>query len=358
MDDIPDGRTIPQPVIEQMVREIEPNLAFCDATPAVRGFCTVYRVLASRNGEHEVNYVKASPDGNDWGISAEARIQAILSDSTSIPVPDVLGVIDDHECLPAPYYLMSALPGDEENYEAVSRVESNVLRRLSREVGMYLGELHGVQAVDGFGHIQYDGSPSSGERPDGDPASLTTKDGGEPWPVFLQSYTDRELDRHEESKFSNLTSELVRSFKTAIEGLDKPFTPVLGRNDHGLHNLLMDSETGEVTGMLDWAYTLAVPPAFDFEFAVYLFSGAFLAGLPDVRDRRPLVREAMLSGYETTAPDRLDHVAAPEPLYEALAMVRIMNDFHHLEIPTGQEDDVADRIEADVRTLLNLDNPW
>ncbi|EJN57303.1 phosphotransferase family protein [Halogranum rubrum] len=357
MDDIPDARAIPQPVLEQMIREIEPNLELYDATPAERGFCTVYRVLVSRNGESEVNYVKASPDDNDWGISAEARIQAVLSELTSIPVPDVFGVTDDHEFLPAPYYLMSALPGDEENYESVSRIESNVLRRLAREIGMYLGELHGVQAVDRFGHVQYDGPRSPGERPDGDPASLTTTDGGEPWPVFLRSYMDRELDRHEESKFSNLTSELTRSLRTAIEGLEKPFTPVLGRNDHGLHNLLLDSDTGEVTGMLDWAYTLAVPPAFDFEFAVYLFSGAFLAGLPDVQDRRPLVREAMLSGYGTTAPDRLNHVSDPEPLYEALAMVRIMNDFHHLEIPTGQEDDVADRIEADARTLLNLNNP-
>jgi hypothetical protein len=95
----------------------------------------------------------------------------------------------------------------------------------------------------------------------------------------------------------------------------------------------------------------AIPDA-TLEFAVYLFSGAFLAGLSDVPDRRPLVRDAMLAGYRTTAPDRVDAVSTPEPLYEALAMVRIMNDFEQLDLPDGTDAAVMNRIETDVRALL------
>lgn len=128
---------------------------------------------------------------------------------------------------------------------------------------------------------------------------------------------------------------------------------MLGRNDHGLHNLLVDPATGAITGMLDWGYTLAVPARFDVAFAVYLYGGAFLAGLPDASDRRALVREALLAGYEATAPDRSGAVSRPEPLYEVLAMVRIMNDVDHLDVPEEHEGAVTDRIRADVRTLID-----
>jgi hypothetical protein len=105
--------------------------------------------------------------------------------------------------------------------------------------------------------------------------------------------------------------------------------------------------------MLDWAYTLAVPAALDFELAVSLLGGAFLAGLPDVPDRRPLVRDAMLAGYRTTAPARAAALSTPEPLYEALAMVRIMNDFHRLDLPDGTEGAVMAHISRDTRSLLD-----
>ncbi len=130
--------------------------------------------------------------------------------------------------------------------------------------------------------------------------------------------------------------------------------PVLGRNDHGLHNLLVDPETGSVTAMLDWAYTLAVAPAYDFEFAVYLFSGAFMAGLGNVRDRRELVRGAMIAGYTETNPSGADSATGGEPVYEVLAMVRIMNDFDQLEprLPEEGVAPVSEQIRADVHTLI------
>lgn len=60
----------------------------------------------------------------------------------------------------------------------------------------------------------------------------------------------------------------------------------------------------------------------------------------------------MLDGYQTVAPDRADELVAPEPLYEALAMTRIMNDFHHLDIPEDSEPAVIGRIRNDLRALL------
>lgn len=60
----------------------------------------------------------------------------------------------------------------------------------------------------------------------------------------------------------------------------------------------------------------------------------------------------MLDGYQTVAPDRADALSVPEPLYEALAMTRIMNDFHHLGIPEEFEPAVIVRISNDLHVLL------
>ncbi|WP_323173038.1 phosphotransferase [Natrialba sp. PRR66] len=364
MGDGPAAQELSESTIEEMLRSIEreresgPKLELVEATAVERGFCSVYRIIGSggegadRNATRE-GYLKATPDGQTWGIPTESRIQAVLNAHTSIPVPPVCGVVDDHDSLPSPFYLMRALPGEEVAYERVCRFEDASLRRLARETGEYLAELHAVSAVDRFGHVRHDGPELDGGQPVGDPATLTIGTPREAWPTALRNYADRELDRHANSRFSDLTPELRRWVETGIDELDGPFEPVLGRNDHGLHNLLIDPETGEITAMLDWGYTLAVPAAFDFEFAVYLYSGAFLAGLPDVSDRRPLVREAMLSGYRSTAPARAENASAPEPLYETVAMIRIMNDFHHLEFPDGTEMAVMDRIRADVRDRIS-----
>ena len=248
---------------------------------------------------------------------------------------------------------MSALPGKDVVYERVCRLEDDALRRLARETGKYLADLHSVQAVDGFGPVRHDAPLLTGGQPSGDPGNLTVEDPHEDWPAYLRERVNNELDCHVNSRFSDLTPELNRWFEMGIENLKGPFEPVLGRNDYGLHNLLIDPKTGELTAMLDWGYTLAVPAAFDFEFAAYLFSGVFLAGLPNVSDRRPLVREAMLSGYRTLESDHAEAVSTPEPLYEALAVVRIMNDFRHLNLPNGTETTVMDRIKSDIQALLD-----
>lgn len=353
MVDVPEAREVPEQTIEDIVHSSSPGWSLQTVQPAERGFSSVYRVVVCRNSTEREHYLKSSPDGQTWGIPTEARIQAVLTAHTSIPVPEVLSVTDEHESHPTPYFLMRALPGAEVPYERVGRFDDDVLRRLAREVGSYLGELHALPAVENFGHVRYGGPELTCEQPSGDPATLSVRNPREDWPSYLRERVDEELGRHAESRFSDLTPELTQWFDPGIERLDGPFNPVLGRNDHGLHNLLVDPETGEITAMLDWAYTLAVPAAFDFEFAVYLFSGVFLAGLPDVEDRRAMVRESMYAGYQTTAPERVEPVSTPEPVYEMLAMVRIMNDFHHLALPQGTETAVAERIRTDARTLLS-----
>jgi aminoglycoside phosphotransferase (APT) family kinase protein len=343
--------------IAEMLGLVDADWSLRSVTPAERGFCRVYRVTvegADPGEDQRTLYLKATPGENDGGIPADARLLALLGRRTGIPVPEVLGVVDESDDVPAPFYVMTAMPGSELPYERVGRLSDDTLRTLARQVGASLGDLHGIDGLDGFGHVTHDPDrPLAGGRPSGTIADLTV-DGVDTWAEFLRAWVDRELERHADSPFDGLTP-AIREWCDERLATVEPAGPVLGRNDHGLHNLLVDAETGDVRAMLDWAYTLGVTPSFDVEYAVYLFSGAFLAGLPEVRDRRELVRAALVAGYRTRAPDRADAVADPTPLYELLAALRVMNDFDHLrpQLPDGSEKRVADALERDVEAMLD-----
>ena len=263
-----------------------------------------------------------------------------------------------HDKLPSPYFLMDGMAGRTVSYEQVGWFPDPVLRTVARQTGAYLGELHWIDAVDAFGHVGYDRSKRlAGGRPAGTVGELAVVDGFDSWQEYLETVVERELDRHASSRFSGLTSRLRTWCDEQLERLSGPFSPVLGRNDHGLHNLLVEPDTGEITAMLDWAYTLAVTPAYDFQFAAYIYSGAFLSGIPDVPDRRELVRDAMAAGYRSTAPERFDAISTVHPLYEMLAMVRIMNDFELLapKLPDGTVDVAADGLRDDAESMLESD---
>ena len=344
--------------LQRMVDLVDPAWTVTAATPAERGFCRVYRLTVAESGETRDCFLKAAPEGAEAGVGADARILAVLDRRTSIPVPEVLGVVDDHAELPSPFYLMTPIPGRELSYERVGWLPDEALETLARGVGAALGELHRIDAVDSFGHV--DRAPTSvldGDRGPGTVDDLAVRDGVDSWETYLREYAERELKRHADTRFDALTPRLEAWCDERIRGLDGPFSPVLGRNDHGLHNLLVDSDTGEVTAMLDWAYTLAVPPSFDVAFAAYLFSGAFMSALPGVPDRRGLVDEAMLSGYRSTAPGLVHTVSSPDPLYGLLAAVRVMNDFERLvpKLPDGTEGTVADGLRRAVESAVGDD---
>lgn len=340
--------------LDRMLRGIDPDWELREATPAESGFSSVYHLVVETANSTRECFLKATPD-DDRGVPAEVRLLALLRDQTAIPVPRVVGAVDDHPDLPSPFSLTSPMPGSDVPYEQVGWVSDSVLRTTARQLGAHLGQLHGIDAVDAYGLVGAADSPKlAGGRPGGTVDELAVEGGSGTWAAFLRRWVDRELERHESSRFAELTPALEDWCDDRLEALTGPFAPVLGRNDHGFHNLLLDTETGEITAMLDWAYTLAVTPAFDFHYAAYLFSGAFLAGISEVPDRRDLVREAMLEGYRSTAPELVEAVSGHRPLYELLATMRIMNDFDQLapKLPEGSVGEVVDGIRADVRETL------
>jgi aminoglycoside phosphotransferase (APT) family kinase protein len=352
-------RTIAHETLERMIRTIRPDWRVREAELAESGFASVYHVAAGTPTGTRECVLKASPDGDRHGIDAEARLLAVLTKHTDLPVPGVLGTVDEHGDLPAPFFVMESMPGTAVPFEGVGTLSDAALERSTRETGAYLAELHSLDVVDEFGVVSCERTdPLRGGRPSGDFGMLTVADARDSWPALVREWADDELDRHASTRFGDLTPRLRSALDTEIDALSGSFAPVLGRIDHGLHNLLVEPDTGRLDAMLDWAFTLAVTPAYDLSCVEFVLGGRARSGLADTPDRHRLVRTALLDGYRssTTVPGELDD---HRRLYDLLMYVRSMN---HLDagvaaVADEHLDAAAAGHRRDVRSLLDADGP-
>lgn len=327
--DRPDRR-LPRDDVERMVDEIRPDWTVRDAALADDGHTPVYVLSVGTGTATREVVLKATPDGRPHGIGMEARLMTVLGAHTSIPVPSVLGAVETHDDLRAPFFLMDAVDGADLAFTETPSLSDAALERTARETGRFLAELHVIDAVDAFGQVTVEGGAPGGERPPATLDGLTVREPSDSWRERLDAWVDDHLDALAGSRFDDLVAPLAEHLSREVAALSGPFSPVLGRVDHGVHNLLLDAETGAVEGMLDWAFTLAVPPTYDLSCVEYVLSGSVLAALPDAPDRQDLVREALCAGYRAERgelpPRYREHRQCYQLLSRVLSMTHVAGD--------------------------------
>lgn len=324
-------RTLTDEQIARSVQLVQPNWDLREARLADRGWTALYHLDVDTPAGRRQCVLKAAPDvGGHTGIDAEARIHAVVADNTSIPAPTVFGAVDDHDAVDesgameangdvepndapvrTPFFLMESMAGETVSMAEVGTIPDDALRRIARTTGEYLGALHTLDVgFETFGKgVDYAGEPSlQGERPPGDPAELVVSDGSDEWRAQVREWVAGDLDRLAESRFADLAPRVRAELERRVDALPEDVSPVLGRVDHAWFNLLVDREAGRLTGVIDWGSRFAVPAGFDLAVVEFLLAGGWWIALPEVPDRRQLVREALLAGYrvEATVPPTLD----------------------------------------------------
>ncbi|WP_440992255.1 phosphotransferase family protein [Haloarchaeobius baliensis] len=312
-----------------MVHTIEPTWTLRDRELATGGYLAVYRLsVGTGDGTRRV-VLKASPDGDGHGIDTEARLLRILNANTSIPVPDIYGAVDTHDHLPAPFYLMEYVPGRTVERTEMDTVSRATLERVARDSGRYLGELHGLDAVDSYGFLTR--NPETTLRGEQPPASFDQVVVAEPeasWPAQVRNWADDALRKGRDTRFGDLVPDLRPVLDERLDELDGAGEPALCHIDNSLENVLHDPETGEITAMLDWAFTLAATPAYDLVLIERSLNGGQWQFVPSAPDNSALIRNALLEGYARTgSADVLDRLAANRELYELLSVCRSMHLF-------------------------------
>ncbi len=346
-------REIPRDELAAMVRTVRPEWTVREAERARNGTMSIYRLTVETDEQRREAVLKATPDGDRYGIDTEARLLGIVRARTSIPVPRVLGAVERHDEVRTPFFLMESMPGTAFHRRDMERLSDATVERIARRSGRHLAELHGLDLVDAFGDVTCDRSdPLRGGRPQPITDRIVVDGPGRRWTAVVREWAENVLDRHSSTRFSDLTPAIRSAVDEHLDALSGPFRPVLGRIDNSLDNVLVDAERGEMTAMIDWAFTLAVTPAYDFVTAERNFTGGPWSMVPSASDYQPLVRDAMFDGFRSRAPDAaVERVREHYPLYEWLALLRSMNNLEAW-MP-GATPDQLDEAVTRYRTVVN-----
>lgn len=328
-------RIIPDAQITDLCTRIEPTWTVEAATPAEDGHHVVYFLdVATPEGERHC-VLKAPRPGQESACDEEARLLAILDAHTDIPVPEVFGVLDEESVetddadLPTPAFLASELPGTNDSRTALAAYSAEQAHGLAYSTGRLLAELHRVDDLAGYGFVGVDPDRAlDGDRPSTDPDQVTVSDPTESWTDYLSGEVGRLEDHLAETRFADCRETVLGEIDARIDEVDGPFDPVLARIDQSLDNSLVDSETGRVTGLIDWEFCVAATPAYDLSFVEYTLVGGHWRLLPEGPDHTEAIREALLDGYASAGSERvIDQFRANRECYTLLVRAHEMANF-------------------------------
>lgn len=349
-------RVIPRETLVRMVEIIDSEWTVREAKLAESGYTSVYYLTIETQAQQRECVLKATPDGNHHGIDTEARLLTILRSETSIPVPKVLGAVDAHDGVPTPFFLMEAVPGTSVSRRNIDRLSETTIKHIVRSVGEHLGELHALDAVDGFGELTCDRTRTlRGNPPSASTDQVAVSDATRSWPTLVRTWAEAALDQQSSGRFADVTPRIRPAIHERIDGLSGPFRPVIGHTDQEFDNVFFDADSGEVTAIIDWAFALAVTPAYDLVCAEWSLSGGVGSLLPSTLDCRHLVRQSLTDGYRRTARQAdLDRFYQHRTLYESLALLESMNNLEDwlADAPDDQIDRAAERARTRIDDLL------
>lgn len=284
---------------------------------------SLYAVELSTPNRDQTVICKCCQHSAPAGFRTEPYLLDAIGRRTSVPVPEVLAVGDDHSEDAGPLFVMEQCDGEGIATRA-RELKPTVRKRIARDAGRYLGQIHGLGSFDRFGDVRLgcdvDHDGTGIEMPD---ATLTVADDAyNTWADALEGLTEYFL--------SNLDDRVTDLEEMIREALDEQRCllgdedPVLIHDEYTYWNILVDPDTGETTAVLDFENQRIGCAEYDVASAIDSLSA--LAPLGSLRRRR--VREAMYEGYnETSDLDRDGEFAARRNFYRLVARLPMLTFF-------------------------------
>lgn len=309
--------------LHRMLDSIQPTWTLDSADAVETGHHAVYRLEVDTPDGRQMIYLKATPPEKPATVDLEARILAGIDAQSDVPVPSVHGIVDEHDDLPAPYVLLSAAPGETHSRLDLPEITDQRLRQISYWCGTYLEMLHDIDAVDSYGYLSSDGPTHRGDTPPGDFSGVAVHEGGDEWRECAHAWSERTLSHLEETRFADVLPRVRPVVESEIERVEGPFDPVIARIDSSIENLLIESDG--IGAFIDWEFTIAATRAYDLSCVAWSLAGGPYLFSHETADRRPLVREAVLSGYEDGYDGQIrGQFEANRSCYELLSTLRAM----------------------------------
>ncbi|MCX4094418.1 phosphotransferase family protein [Nocardia sp. alder85J] len=187
------------------------------------------------NGELIVRFGKESdPRARAARIDTEARLLAAVARVSPVPVPEPAFVVAAQGCLA--YFAVPGVPLIELS-EARRALHAN---SIAETLGRFLGALHAVPTERFADLVEVDMQPP------------------EQWLVAATEC------------YESAVGEIPHTQQDAVERFlatpppAEPYEPVFSHNDLGIEHVLVQPDSGAVTGIIDWSDAAITDPAYDF----------------------------------------------------------------------------------------------
>lgn len=287
-------RELSDETVRRMVQCIRPEWTVHEHTSVTSGTDAVSFITVETEYGHTETVLKACTAVPPADFRPEPYLLSLLGTETSVPVPHVIGAVDAHPDLPAPFFLMERCEGVlADNVD----LTSGMRERMARTAGRFAGEYHAVGDFEQFGYLRFDCDRSNqrvGVTVNGHTLAVTD-DATVSWRGYIQDMYDgwiHDLD----DEFLDLRSDLQAFIEPRLDTLDRSFDPVLGHIDYKPWNVLIRPESGETTAVLDWGHATAMAPYYD----LILTEEHLSRWAPLNSDRRERVRTTLAEGYAET----------------------------------------------------------
>jgi aminoglycoside phosphotransferase (APT) family kinase protein len=244
-----------------MVHHVRPEWSVRESTAIEAGTDTVYHLTVDTGEEQRRCILKVCTEVPPPDFRPEPYILSALAERTSVPGPRPLGSVEEHDDLPAPFYLM-------EHCEGVTADEADLdpegVERVARAAGRHAGEYHQVGDFRRFGRVRLDcdhAREHGGLHVDGRTVAAGEQ-GQETWRAWVEALYNHWITDLED-RFADLRPEIEQFVEARLDLLDGSFEPVLGHIDYKPWNVMVRPATGETTALIDWGHANVMTAEYD-----------------------------------------------------------------------------------------------
>lgn len=290
---MPTDQSVPDEHIRGLVSELKPGWRVLDHSRIDHGTDSLWSLRVDTSDGVERVVLKAATADHVPPSAArlEPRFMRRVASETPVPVPTVYAICDSHDTYPTPCFLMDAIDG--ENLEGrVAELPFEVQARLVSAAGRNIATIHELGTAPGIGRLGYqDGAIRPVETTAkglleqnlaSAEAALSTLDSGGFFPEHAAK----------PDRFADLVDPLRTYLRETIPELPAPDPPRYCHADYRYGNLLVDSDTGETTAVLDWGLVSGQEPAHNIAFTECALLDRQRDGEERTAELRSLFREA------------------------------------------------------------------
>lgn len=237
-------------------------------------------LVSLENGQEVVVHICQKTNLEDR-FKVEDLASQMVSERSEVPVPKVIASDLSKTEFSYMYFISEKLSG----YNPLRRFKYMSIqdkKRILRQAGSLLGELHRDVTFRSFGQFRYDSESDS----------LNISEGS--WSEIFMQIMEKQLEEVSHQAFNDLVPIARETLENNLDLLRDDFQPVMVHQDYGPRNIMVDK--GTISGVIDWERAISGHNEYD----LFKAERRFIDDRFRTREVRERLRSEIFKGYLKT----------------------------------------------------------